>query len=159
MPPLPIPDFQTYEEEAHFWDTHDATDYFEFKALPLTEALTVRLDGWTQAAIARQAREIGVGPSTLVRMWVREKVGAPPIVGSAPAKPNPDIVRSVRGARLSVAEEPPTARYGTPEKSGKRAQPRVLREEPGRYDTSKGKSPAPKAAAKGEHERAPRRAK
>ena len=28
----PIPAFKSYQEEAEFWDTHEATDYFDFSS-------------------------------------------------------------------------------------------------------------------------------
>lgn len=76
-----IPSFENVEEEATFWDTHDTTDFpDEFEPLDLTiggelaERLTIRLDSADRAELARRARTKGVGPSTLVRMWVKERL-------------------------------------------------------------------------------------
>ncbi|MBI3744853.1 MAG: hypothetical protein HY261_11300 [Chloroflexi bacterium] len=72
----PIPHFKSYEEEAEFWDTHDLTDYFTFRPVRLEKGVTVRLDSPTLNAVNRQARDKGIGPSTLIRMWVKERVKA-----------------------------------------------------------------------------------
>jgi hypothetical protein len=91
--PSRIPDFRSREEEAEFWDTHDFTDYWDetrpveitvSQALrdrveararkDLVDRLTVRLDRADREELTRRADEQGVGPSTLVRMWVRERL-------------------------------------------------------------------------------------
>ena len=85
-----IPDFATIEEEAEWWDTHDITDYLdELTPIEITvsgafrarvearqaastpDRLTVRLDPADRVALDRQARDRGIGPSTLVRMWIK----------------------------------------------------------------------------------------
>lgn len=78
-PKEPIPEFRSREEEAEFWDTHDLADYWQdFKpvkvrfAKNLSEGITVRFDKDTLANLRAQARERGVGPTTLVRIWVLE---------------------------------------------------------------------------------------
>lgn len=72
-----IPDFKSRQEMAAFWDTHHFTDYLdELKpvkvrfAKNLSEGMTIRLDSQTLKALREQAKEKGVGPSTLARMWV-----------------------------------------------------------------------------------------
>jgi hypothetical protein len=74
-----IPAFQNIEEEAAFWDTHSFTDFTDESSLVevavsknLSDPVTVRLDAEDRADVARRAKAIGVGPSTLVRMWVKE---------------------------------------------------------------------------------------
>ncbi len=74
-----IPDFKTREEEAAFWDTHDFTDFEdEFQpvrvrvAKNLSEGITIRLDHKTLTKLRNRASEKGIGPTTLVRMWVLE---------------------------------------------------------------------------------------
>ena len=69
------------EEEAAFWDTHDFTDFLDETrpvtlrvARNLSDGLTVRLDPKDREELDRQAREKGIGPSTLVRMWIRERL-------------------------------------------------------------------------------------
>ncbi|MEW5989122.1 MAG: CopG family antitoxin [Chloroflexota bacterium] len=79
-----IPSFKTVEEEAAFWDTHSSvefedelevvTDVIFVKARPRKRGLTVRLDEDTLTRLAQQAQEKGVGPSTLARMWILERL-------------------------------------------------------------------------------------
>ena len=76
-----IPEFRSIEEEADFWDTHDTTDFEnEFKpvkvrfAKNLSEGITIRLDPETLAQVRAQAREKGIGPTTLIRMWILERL-------------------------------------------------------------------------------------
>src|SRR5215213_9280230 len=76
-----IPDFQSREEEAEFWDTHDFTEFLD-ETRPvklrvgkqLSEGLTVRLDRQDRDELERRASEQGIGPSTLVRMWIKERL-------------------------------------------------------------------------------------
>ena len=74
-----IPDFKSREEEAEWFDTHDMADYQdEFQtvrarfAKNLSEGLNIRLDKETLASIRTKAHEQGIGPTTLVRMWILE---------------------------------------------------------------------------------------
>lgn len=76
----PIPKFASYKEEANFWDTHSPLDYGDWKEVKLTVAkklhhiLGIRLDSETIHQLDKHGREIGIGASTLVRMWIREKL-------------------------------------------------------------------------------------
>ena len=79
-----IPDFQSIEEEAAFWDTHDFTEFLdETRPVKLrvgknfTEALTVRLERTDREELERRAANQGVGPSTLVRMWIKDRLRQP----------------------------------------------------------------------------------
>lgn len=79
--PSRIPQFSSYEEEAEFWDTHDTTDFEdEFKpvrvrfAKNLSEGITIRLDRDTLDQLRSRAREKGIGPTTLARMWILERL-------------------------------------------------------------------------------------
>lgn len=81
-PKEPIPQFQSYQEEAGFWDTHDTADYAdEFKPVQvrftpsLSEGITVRFDQQTLDKLREEARKKGVGPTTLLRMWALEHLG------------------------------------------------------------------------------------
>lgn len=76
-----IPRFRTIAEEAEYWDTHSTTDFedefqevkdvrFAVRRSPVDKALTVRVDKDTYARLAEEARRQGVGPGTLVRMWI-----------------------------------------------------------------------------------------
>ncbi len=78
-----IPRFKTIEEEAQFWDTHSTADFedefeevkdvkFVVRRSPVDKALTVRVDRDTFVRLAEEARTQGIGPTTLVRMWILE---------------------------------------------------------------------------------------
>lgn len=76
-----IPEFRSREEEAEWWDTHDITDYLdELKpvkvrfAKNLSEGITIRLAPDTMRRVREEAREKGIGPTTLIRMWVLERL-------------------------------------------------------------------------------------
>ncbi len=78
----PIPRFKNREEEAKFWDTHSVADYWdEFRpvqvrfAKNLSQVLPVRFDAETLDRLRRVAHKKGIGPTTLVRMWVMERLG------------------------------------------------------------------------------------
>ena len=81
LPKEPIPEFRSREEEARFWDTHDVADYWdEFKpvkvrfAKNLSEGLHIRLDPETMNQLRSEAAHKGVGPTTLARMWIKERL-------------------------------------------------------------------------------------
>jgi len=76
-----IPTFKTIEEEAAFWDTHSSEEFAEeltpvenvkFVKAGSKKALTVRFDEETFEELAREAKEKGIGPSTLARMVILE---------------------------------------------------------------------------------------
>lgn len=76
-----IPSFNSVEEEAEFWDSHDFTDYLdEAKSVTVIERsglddrLSLRLAPADREAITRLAHEKGIGPSTLARIWIRERL-------------------------------------------------------------------------------------
>ena len=74
-----IPDFESLEEEAEFWDTHDFTG-FEDESEPvkvrfaknLSESINIRFDPETLNTLRTIARDKGIGPTTLARMWILE---------------------------------------------------------------------------------------
>ena len=76
------PKFQSLEEEAAFWKTHSPLDYPEqwvedktfTTANPLVHTLAVRLDTNTIDKLAAIAHKKGLGPSTLARMWLLERL-------------------------------------------------------------------------------------
>ena len=79
--PSRIPEFASIEEEAAFWDTHSTTDYEdEFKpvrarfAKGLSMGVTIRFDPETLRRLRAIAQEQGIGPTTLIRMWVLERL-------------------------------------------------------------------------------------
>jgi predicted DNA binding CopG/RHH family protein len=76
-----IPRFSSRQEEAEFWDSHDITDYLdelqpvEVKVSKnLSEGITVRLDEESLNELRSIAAEQGIGPTTLMRMWVLERL-------------------------------------------------------------------------------------
>lgn len=78
-----IPHFNSIEEEAAFWDSHDSTEFedefvevddVQFVMATPKKALTVRLEEPTLRDLRRVAKEKGIGPSTLVRMWILERL-------------------------------------------------------------------------------------
>ena len=82
-----IPVFKNIQEEAEFWDTHDTTDFEnEFKtakvrfAKNLSEGVTVRFDPVTSNKLRVEAHQKGIGPTTLIRMWVMERLGGQTIM-------------------------------------------------------------------------------
>ena len=79
--PTRIPEFASIEEEAKFWDTHSTADYEdEFKPVRvrfgkrLSSGVTIRLDPDTLERLRAIAQEQGIGPTTLIRMWVLERL-------------------------------------------------------------------------------------
>jgi len=76
-----IPAFNSYEEEATFWDTHDFTD-FKQETTPVTVRSTrglsanvqVRFDSETDLELETLARERGMKKATLIRTWVLERL-------------------------------------------------------------------------------------
>lgn len=76
-----IPAFNSYEEEAAFWDTHSTTDFTnetESVKVSVTRGLSanvqVRFDPDTDHELEALARERGMKKSTLIRMWVLERL-------------------------------------------------------------------------------------
>lgn len=76
-----VPEFTSREDEARWFDTHDMADYQdEFKtvrtrfAKNLSNGITIRLDTKTLTRLRTQAHEKGLGPTTLVRMWILERL-------------------------------------------------------------------------------------
>lgn len=76
----PMKPFKTLEEEADFWDTHDGVEVFgkDMKIgvhrAPKTDTLTVRFDPEDVQKLREKAFLLGVGPTTLARMWIKERL-------------------------------------------------------------------------------------
>jgi len=76
----PIPTFKDEAEAAAFWDTHSPEDYpgdFEevqvrFSRPLIKRGLTIKLSDETIQKLRKIAQLKGIGPTTLVRMWVLE---------------------------------------------------------------------------------------
>ena len=72
-----IPAFNSYEEEANFWDTHSTTDFREETEAVKVRAtrglsanIQVRFDPETDHELEVIARERGMKKATLIRTWV-----------------------------------------------------------------------------------------
>lgn len=76
----PMPPFKTLEEEANFWDNHDITEDIDentkigFHHAPKTDTLTVRFDPQDIQKLREEALHLGIGPTTLARMWIKERL-------------------------------------------------------------------------------------
>lgn len=79
--PSHIPEFSSIEDEAQWWDTHSIADYLDELepvevrfAKHLSGPMAVRLSAADRAEVSRRAEAKGIGPSTLIRMWVKERL-------------------------------------------------------------------------------------
>ena len=79
--PKPIKPFKTLEDEAKFWDTHDTTmlgkrplSVFPLLEKEKVESLTLRLQRSIKRKLEKTARQKGIGPTTLARMWIVERL-------------------------------------------------------------------------------------
>ncbi len=79
-----IPQFANREEEARFWESHRVSEFLdEFRpinarfAKNLSEGLHIRLNAETLDKLREKAKGKGVGPTTLVRMWILERLESP----------------------------------------------------------------------------------
>lgn len=77
-----IPSFNNIEEEAEWWDTHDISELIGPERQPvevdvgpeLAGRLTIRLGQANREELQRRAKSQGIGPSTLARMWIKERL-------------------------------------------------------------------------------------
>ena len=76
-----IPAFNSYEEEANFWDTHSTADFTKETAAVkvratrgLSENVQVRFDPETDHELDAIAHERGMKKATLIRTWVLERL-------------------------------------------------------------------------------------
>ena len=60
-------------EQGNAWDEGDEVVQVEIKK-PLDKVIPVRLSADKWEEIRREARELGVGPTTLARMWILERL-------------------------------------------------------------------------------------
>ena len=76
----PMPPFKTLEAEANFWDNHDVTEDIDkdtvigFHRVPKTDTLTIRFDNQDIQKLRDEALQLGIGPTTLARMWILERL-------------------------------------------------------------------------------------
>ena len=81
-----IPEFKSVKEEAAFWDTHDVTDYLDelevVSGAYLPEAderktvMTIRIAPTLKEKVEQVARSYDISTSSLVRMWIVDKLRA-----------------------------------------------------------------------------------
>jgi len=78
-----IPNFKTEPEEREFWETHDSTDYLDWKTAriavfpnlkPTTKAISLRLPEDLLAKIKVKANKMDVPYQSLMKTWLAEKV-------------------------------------------------------------------------------------
>ncbi len=82
--PPGVPKFRNEQEAAAFWDAQSPLDYPEdFQEVEVTVAkplskrgLTVKLAPDTIEQLTTIARQKGIGPTTLARMWILEHLQA-----------------------------------------------------------------------------------
>ena len=60
-------------EQGNAWDESDEVVQVEAKK-PLDKVIPVRLSGDKWEELRREARELGIGPTTLARMWLLERL-------------------------------------------------------------------------------------
>ena len=79
-----IPEFSSYDEETKWWESHNLADFQdEFKpvktrfAKNLSEGLHIRLDPDALMELRNEAKEKGIGPTTLARMWILKQLHSP----------------------------------------------------------------------------------
>ena len=86
LTPSRIPTFQTIEEEAEFWDTHDTTEFEdEFEDVADVKFIRLLSDGrlilWLEpeqaAALKQRAEEEGTYPARLALTWILEHLQLP----------------------------------------------------------------------------------
>ena len=91
-----IPKFETEEQEAEFWDTHDSTDYLEdteeveiayVDARPKT-LISLRLPSSTIEGLKALAVRRGIGYQTMIRMWVMERLEEETRKAKRPSEPS-----------------------------------------------------------------------
>ena len=76
-----LPQTDSIQELAQFWDAHDVTD-FEDELEEVTEPVFERrsvialdLDSTEAEAVKKLAESEGIADAELIRGWVREKIG------------------------------------------------------------------------------------
>jgi len=60
-------------EQGDAWDESDEVLRVEVKK-PLDKVIPVRLSAEKWEELRREARELGIGPTTLARMWILERL-------------------------------------------------------------------------------------
>jgi predicted DNA binding CopG/RHH family protein len=82
--PKPVPTFKAEKDERKFWETHDSTDYIDWRNAkrvripnlkPSTTAISIRLPLGLLEQIKIAANKRDVPYQSLIKMWLAEKVG------------------------------------------------------------------------------------
>lgn len=60
-------------EQGNAWDENDEVVQLEIKK-PLDKVIPVRLSTEKWEELREEARELGIGPTTLARMWILERL-------------------------------------------------------------------------------------
>ncbi len=74
----PIPPFTSIEEEAEFWDSHSVVDEIDegtlvgFHHARKRGSLTIRFRPEDIQRLREKANHLGIGPTTLARIWILE---------------------------------------------------------------------------------------
>lgn len=87
-----LPPFKNYAEEVAFWDTHNPLDFVEpgtkpfvykgnkeakhvyLTKEPLEGSMNIRFSQQDMESLRNIANTKGLGPTTLVRMWTKERL-------------------------------------------------------------------------------------
>ena len=73
--------FKNRDKEAKFWEENFDKTFASGKSIKvkfaknLSESINVRLDSESLNVVREKAREKGLGPTQLIRMWIMEKIG------------------------------------------------------------------------------------
>jgi len=79
---LQIPDTDSITELAHFWDTHDLTDFedhLEEVNEPVFEreiVMNIHLEGEDADVVKKLAENKGISYIDLIQEWIRERIHA-----------------------------------------------------------------------------------
>lgn len=74
--------FKDRGKEAEFWEKNYKETWKKGKSVNvkfaknLTESINVRLDSESLNFVRNQAKEKGLGPTQLIRMWIMEKINS-----------------------------------------------------------------------------------
>lgn len=60
-------------EQGNAWDEDDEVVHVEVKK-PLDKVIPVRLSAEKWEELRKEAQELGIGPTTLARMWILERL-------------------------------------------------------------------------------------
>jgi len=79
----PIPEFKSEAEERKFWETHDSTDYLDWKQAnqadfanlkPSTKSISLRMPQAMLDRIKIEANKRDVPYQSLIKVWLNERL-------------------------------------------------------------------------------------